>query len=104
MNENPIVTAAKEAYAKIDNEQDRLTFIDWCRRENDKALFRTIDFAEHEAVEEARSSIASGLESIHTLGDNLRTKAGDAIDAVKKGTSKLDDLMSDILGGSKKDQ
>jgi hypothetical protein len=102
MDENPDVTAAKEAYLKIHNEQDRLTFIDWCRRENDKALFRTIDFAQSDALDELKSGISNGLDKLKQVGERIGDAASKLPDAAGNATSKLDGLMNDLLKGGKK--
>lgn len=102
MSENPDITAAKEAYMKLTDEQDRLTFIDWCRRENDKALFRTIDFAESEALHEIRQGIRTGFEKLNEVGENVKKAVDKAPDVIKKTSSSLDDLMSRIIKGEKK--
>lgn len=101
MNQDPI-TAAKEAFSKITTETDRLSFIDWCRRENDKALFRTIDFAEQDAMDELKAGISNGLEKLGDASKRVQDAASGLPDMAKKASTGLDDLMNKILNGGKK--
>lgn len=105
MNEeqNAFLNAAKSAYLKLDKEDDRLAFIDWCRRENDRKLFGKV----REAADEAEIELNSHIDSAKKIGEKLHAVGGEWIDSanstIKSAASNLESLMNDILNGGKKD-
>ena len=93
---------AKSAFLKLTEEGDRLMFIDWCRRENDKVLFQGVRKATDAAVEDLKKGVHMGADMAQEASKVAADTGKDVLDSLRRGADSFEKAMKDFLGGEKK--
>lgn len=98
MVDQTVIEAAKDAFLKIDNEDQRRSFIDWCRRETDKMFFSDVRKATDEGIGELKESLGKTSEVAKKVGTAAVGAGRVAVEGIKTSGDKLGNAMKDFLG------
>lgn len=104
MADQSIIEAAKQAYLKIDDENQRHLFIHWCREQNNRAFMREVVRATEAGLSDLKeaaniageTAVETGAAALET-GKDLGQKTADAAKRVAK---TFDEKMRELLGGN----
>lgn len=98
MVDQTIIETAKDAFLKIDNEDQRRSFIDWCRRETDKMFFGDVRKATDVGMGELKDVLGKVGDTAKKVGSVAANAGRNLIDSAKTGGDKLGSAMEDFLG------
>lgn len=90
-NKQELIDAAKTAFLKIENEDDRLRFMHWCRKQVDEALYANVRKATSAGFDEIKNIVSDGADKAKDLGSSV-------IKDIKKAGSSLEETMKSFLG------